>query len=89
MAGGFNIYRMLYSDGLGGLFESMERQRFIKTRDQMLNHLVQVYGRKVERMRFQYARFDQACGWDTYHVLVLFAGDKQEGIVGISSAPNF
>jgi len=79
-----------YRDHRGSLKESLETTQEFDTLDGLKNYLAGTLNRKyygntkIETVKFEYARFDERCDWDTYYVSFKLNNKKDFFIVGMS-----
>ncbi len=79
---------MKYRDHKGGLEESMETVRVVKSEKQLIAHLNTLYDGftiQVEEIKFEHAGYDKRTGWNTYYVLQRFSCDDHFTIAGMSN----
>ncbi|MFA7717490.1 MAG: hypothetical protein WC875_02150 [Candidatus Absconditabacterales bacterium] len=88
MSEGEKTHEILYRDHRGGLDESLETTRTIKTVEDIKSHLnetLSVFGKQVDSISFKHLGLDTRTGWDTYNVIMKYKGEKGEFVAGMTN----
>lgn len=76
---------MKFREHRGGLKESMETERDIKSFDELWELLESIWG-DIELISFQHIGMDARINWDTYYVLVKRPQDDESFPAGMSDS---
>lgn len=78
---------MKYRDHRGGLSESMKTVIEVNSEQEIIDHLNKYWndvGKSVEKIKFEYACYDNRIGWDTWYVLQRLSGEREFTVAGMS-----
>ncbi len=76
---------MKYRDHRGSLKQSMKTVIEVSSIDDIINHLNSVsFYKKVVKIKFEYACYDERIGWNTYYVLAKYKGERGFKVAGMA-----
>ena len=80
--------RIKYRDHKGGFKESMKTTRYIRTIQDIKDHLNRFYnqfGKSVMEIKFEHIGVDKRNKWDTYYVLQRLKYQRNFTVAGMSN----